>query len=127
MEVPSPVAGTFLRVLAAEGETVPMGAPIAEMETEEAPAQDPGPPAPAQAASEEKVTRQAGDIGTTGYLVKDARPVGPTGSVLGEGEETAGAESTGEARGGAAPGGGAPGLLPLCGGWPESTELTWPR
>ena len=109
MEVPSPVNGTFLRVLAAEGETIPMGAPIAEMETtemdsREPPAQDPRLPASAQAkaASEDKGTHQAGDGGTTAYLVKDARPVGPTGSILGEGEETAGAEMTGAAPGGAA-------------------------
>ena len=30
MEVPSPVAGELLRIIAQEGETVPMGAPIAE-------------------------------------------------------------------------------------------------
>ena len=112
MEVPSPVDGTFLRVLATEGETVPMGAAIAEMETaeidtKEAPTQDPGLPASAQPASEEKPTRQAGETGTTGYLVKDARPVGPTGSAIGEDEETASAESTEPARGEAAPGGAA--------------------
>ena len=98
MEVPSPVDGTFLRVLAAEGETVPMGAPIAEMETAEADIGE----APAQPASVEKITHQAADSGTTGYLVKDARPVGPTGSVLGEGEETASPEITVAAPGGAA-------------------------
>ena len=112
LEVPSPVEGTFLRILAAEGETVPMGAPIAEMETadietEQVPSQDSRPPAPAQAASEANVTQQAGDGGTAGYLVKDARPVGPTGSILGEDEETASAEANGAARGGAAPGGAA--------------------
>ena len=35
MEVPSPVAGQLLRIIAVEGETVPMGAPIAEVETDE--------------------------------------------------------------------------------------------
>ncbi|MCH8224817.1 MAG: 2-oxo acid dehydrogenase subunit E2 [Chloroflexi bacterium] len=112
MEVPSPVNGTFLRVLAEEGETVPMGAPIAEMETTDvdpnaAPPQDTRPPATAQAqaALQENVTRPAGDGGTAAYLVKDARPVGPTGSILGEGEAPGGAESAGAARGGAAPGG----------------------
>ena len=95
MEVPSPVDGTFLRVLATEGETVPMGAPIAEMETKEA---------PAKAASEANVTRQAGESSTAGYLVKDVRPVGPTGSFIGEGEseETASLETTVAAPGGAA-------------------------
>ena len=32
MEVPSPVAGELLRIIAQEGETVPMGAPIAEVD-----------------------------------------------------------------------------------------------
>ena len=35
MEVPSPVAGELLRIIAQEGETVPMGAPIAEVETQD--------------------------------------------------------------------------------------------
>ena len=107
MEVPSPVDGTFLRALATEGETVPMGAPIAEVETADmeiggTPAQDPQPPAPARAASEVNVTHQAGNSSTAGYLVKDAKPVGPTGSVLGESDETASAETTVAAPGGAA-------------------------
>ncbi|MCI0845668.1 MAG: E3 binding domain-containing protein, partial [Chloroflexi bacterium] len=109
MEVPSPVNGTFLRVLAEEGETVPMGAPIAEMETTDVdpnapPPQDTRPPATAQAQAglQENVTRPAGDGGTGAYLVKDARPVGPTGSILGEGEAPGGAESAGAAPGGAA-------------------------
>ena len=34
MEVPSPFSGTLVRILADEGETVPMGTPIAEMEVE---------------------------------------------------------------------------------------------
>ena len=114
MEVPSPVNGTFLRVLAEEGETVPMGAPIAEMETTDVdpnapPPQDTRPPATAQAQAglQENVTRPAGYGGTASYLVKDAKPVGPTGSILGEGEEPDGAESAGAGRGGAAPGGAA--------------------
>ena len=32
MEVPSPVSGELLRIIAQEGETVPMGAPIAEVD-----------------------------------------------------------------------------------------------
>ena len=34
MEVPSPFTGTFIRALAAEGDTVPMGQAIAEMDVE---------------------------------------------------------------------------------------------
>ena len=33
MEMPSPVSGKLLRILAQEGETIPMGAPIAEVES----------------------------------------------------------------------------------------------
>ena len=33
MEVPSPVDGALVKILAEEGETIPMGAPIAEVET----------------------------------------------------------------------------------------------
>ena len=68
MEMPSPVSGVLTHILAQEGETVPMGAPIAEIEVEdEVPAQ-PEPAAPAAPA------------GTTGILLKDVAPVGPTGS-----------------------------------------------
>ena len=74
MEVPSPVAGSLLRVLAEEGETVPMGAPIAEVETADGqntpapsapPAQQPAAPPPSPGASS--------------YLMRDVTPVGPTG------------------------------------------------
>ena len=34
MEMPSPVAGTLTAVLVSEGDTVPMGAPIAEMKVD---------------------------------------------------------------------------------------------
>ena len=78
MEVPSPIDGSLLKILAQEGETVPMGAPIAELETADgsdgaalAPAAE---PTPAPAAAE-----QPAPVGTTGYLVKNINPVGPTG------------------------------------------------
>jgi len=83
MEVPSPVAGELLRIIAQEGETVPMGAPIAEVEdgsgfaasqspaASAAPAATPAPP-PAPSAAPASPT-------PTSYLITDARPVGPTG------------------------------------------------
>ena len=37
MEVPSPVDGSLVRLLAEEGETLPMGAPIAEVATANSP------------------------------------------------------------------------------------------
>ncbi|MCE2404302.1 MAG: 2-oxo acid dehydrogenase subunit E2 [Dehalococcoidia bacterium] len=72
MEVPSPVNGVLTRIIAEEGETVPMGAPIAEMETdEELPAPSPSSP---QAASS-----PGQNVDTIGYLMTDVTPVGPTG------------------------------------------------
>ncbi len=72
MEVPSPVEGSLLRVLAQEGETLPMGAPIAEMETADGQAGGP----PSSSPPEQTTERPSG---TTGYLLKDVTPVGPTG------------------------------------------------
>ena len=72
MEFPSPYNGKLAAILASEGDTIPMGAPIAEMETDE-PAEEAvaAPPAP---------PKQEPSIGRTGMLLKDTRPVGPTGS-----------------------------------------------
>lgn len=108
MEVPSPVDGALLKILAAEGETVPMGAPIAEVETAagavaaaaadsvvesvpEMPAAIPPaaaiPPqsapsaAPPQPAAPEPATPDAGRIG---YLNTAATMVGPTGGGAGD-------------------------------------------
>ena len=76
MEVPSPVNGSLLRVLAQEGETIPMGAPIAEIETDEVLPETPPPPSPELVVAKEQ---PEGQVSTTGYLVKDVPPVGPTG------------------------------------------------
>ena len=76
MEVPSPVNGSLLQILAQEGETLPMGAPIAEVESIDAvESERPAVATPAASAS----TEQATPVDTIGYLVKDVRPVGPTG------------------------------------------------
>ncbi len=79
MDMPSPVTGTLLRILAQEGDVVPMGAPIAEVETDDT-------PGPAAASPSESVADVAPSApappaspGTTGYLIRDQRPVGPTG------------------------------------------------
>lgn len=69
MEVPSPVTGELLRIIAQEGETVPMGAPIAEV--------DGGDNRPATPPEQSPAT--AAPPTPTSYLVADARPVGPTG------------------------------------------------
>ena len=77
MEMPSPVAGVLTHILAQEGETVPMGAPIAEIEVKgEVPVQ----PEPAAPAAPEPAPPSAAPAGTTGVLLKDVAPVGPTGS-----------------------------------------------
>ena len=74
MEMPSPVSGTLTAILAEEGVTVPMGAPIAEMEAEGAEPKTP----PATESSVEVAPKPPADrIGT---LLKDVAPVGPTGS-----------------------------------------------
>lgn len=87
MEVPSPVSGELLRIIAQEGETVPMGAPIAEVDDgsgaassqSQAPsttsAAAPPTPAPAPAPA----TAPPASPTPTAYLITDARPVGPTG------------------------------------------------
>ena len=65
MEMPSPVSGVLTLILAEEGDTVPMGSAIAEIEVDGE--------EPLVAPSEE-------GIDTTGVLLKDTAPVGPTGS-----------------------------------------------
>ena len=86
MEVPSPVSGELLRIIAQEGETVPMGAPIAEVETQDgqpAPSAQPAMPTPAPAPEIKPAAAPSRDTGDTpavpvAYLI-DAQPVGPTG------------------------------------------------
>ena len=75
MEVPSPVEGELLRVLAEEGETIPMGTPIAEVgEPGEAPSADiPRASTPVEAPA------PSPPVDTVGYLMRDITPVGPTG------------------------------------------------
>ena len=104
MEVPSPVDGALLKILAAEGETVPMGAPIAEVETAEsaavpAAAADSGaesvpempaaiPPTaaipPQSAPSAAPPQPATPDAGRIGYLNTAATMVGPTGGGAGD-------------------------------------------
>ena len=77
MEMPSPVSGVLTHILAQEGETVPMGAPIAEIEVEGEVTVQPEPSAP---AAPEPGAAPTPPAGTTGVLLKDVAPVGPTGS-----------------------------------------------
>ena len=87
MEVPSPVEGELLRVLAAEGETLPMGAPIAEVgEPGETPSED-IPAAPARPETASAQASAPAPASTTGYLLRDITPVGPTGGAAVEAME----------------------------------------
>ena len=74
MEMPSPVTGTLTAVLVGEGETIPMGTPIAEVDVEgESANESPQNAVPAPPAGSPPADR----IGT---LLTDVAPVGPTGS-----------------------------------------------
>ena len=75
MEVPSPVAGVIIELLAEEGQTLPMGAPIASIQTEDA-VEPPAPNNTTPAAPAEEPQ----SIDRTGVLLKDMAPVGPTGT-----------------------------------------------
>ena len=78
MELPSPVSGTLREIIALEGETIPMGGIIADIESEN------GEATPTNAKENqpdlEAHSKPGKEIGTTGILLKDVAPVGPTGS-----------------------------------------------
>ncbi len=88
MEVPSPVEGSVVRLLAEEGETLPMGAPIAEVATADSPEG-----AEPESAPIEMETAAPDSPGTTGQLLRDVTPVGPTGGAVVENLEPAGASA----------------------------------
>lgn len=79
MELPAPAAGVLTEILVEDGQTVPMGAPIAALRTESEAETDSKivdrHPAAATAQSP-----QSESIDRTGVLLKDVAPVGPTGS-----------------------------------------------
>ena len=79
MEVPSPVAGELLQVFAEEGETLPMGAPIAEVG-------EPG-EAPSGAPAQAEAPQPAPLAPATSYLMQSVTPVGPTGGAAVEAME----------------------------------------
>ena len=85
MEMPSPVEGVLMDILVDAGQTIPMGAEIAEIATEDddAPAEDTAP---------QEVSPSPQPLDRIGTLVKDATNVGPTGS---GGPITTGVESGG--------------------------------
>ena len=65
MEMPSPASGVLTQILVEAGSTVPMGTVVAEIAVDGEPEQPEEPAAP---------------LDTTGTLLKDVAPVGPTGS-----------------------------------------------
>ena len=96
MEVPSPVAGVITELLAEEGQTLPMGAPIASIQTEDA-VESPAPNRITPAAP----TEEPQIIDRTGVLLKDVAPVGPTGAgnvVIPAVQDTAASEQSGRGR-----------------------------
>ena len=96
MEVPSPVAGVITELLAEEGQTIPMGAPIASIQTEDA-VESPTPNNTTSAAPAEEPQI----IDRTGVLLKDVAPVGPTGSgnvTIPDAQDTATPEQSGHGR-----------------------------
>lgn len=77
MEMPAPFTGTLTRILAEEGTTIPVGAVIAEMDTEDASAEAGGSqPQPPQVS--ETI------MSTMGVLVESNVSLGPTGSLAAE-------------------------------------------
>ena len=97
MEVPSPVAGVITELLAEEGQTLPMGAPIASIQTEDA-AESASPNNTALAAAPAEDPQS---IDRTGVLLKDVAPVGPTGTgnvIIPDAQVKAGSEQSGRDR-----------------------------
>ncbi len=75
MEVPAPASGTIIKLLVEEGQTVPMGAAIAELEVEGEASETSSTPPETPVSPE-----QSKPIDTTGVLLKNVTNVGPTGS-----------------------------------------------
>ena len=76
MEMPSPVSGVLTSIHATEGQTVPMGSVIAEIEVEGE--REAG--SAAQALTGAAASAAPGPADRIGTLLEDAAPVGPTGS-----------------------------------------------
>ena len=74
MEMPSPVTGTLTALLVDEGETIPMGTPIAEVAVEGESAND------APQIEPSATPAESSPVDRIGTLLTDVAPVGPTGS-----------------------------------------------
>ena len=73
MEFPSPESGVLTKILAQEGDVVPMGSAIAEMDPD---CED----APLSSGTALAAPSEPQRIDTLGTYIQDAAPVGPTGS-----------------------------------------------
>lgn len=87
MEMPSPVAGIIVRWLASEGDTVLVGVDIVEIDTND---DDEGAATFAEELRAVEGIKASSPMDTMGYLMKDVKPVGPTGGGV---EESIGFES----------------------------------
>ena len=77
MEVPSPFNGKLTAILVEEGEVVPMGTPIAEMDADGV---DAGEVVKEPETKEETSSEIIAPASSAGIFLKDVKPVGPTGS-----------------------------------------------
>tara|TARA_Y100000814_G_scaffold245614_1_gene190793 strand:- start:2758 stop:4098 length:1341 start_codon:yes stop_codon:yes gene_type:complete len=77
MEVPSPYNGKLTAILVDEGEVVPMGTPIAEMDADGVDGAD---VAKEPEIKEQTSTEITPPASSAGIFLKDVKPVGPTGS-----------------------------------------------
>ena len=77
MEMPSPATGTLTAILVEEGATIPMGAPIAEMDAEGGEPTPEMPPNQTETRVDDRPQPPSDRLGT---LLKNVAPVGPTGS-----------------------------------------------
>lgn len=76
MEMPSPASGLLTSILVTEGQTVSMGAAIAELQVEG----EETTPSDDSSVEKSTVAPKSEKIDTTGVLIKDEAPVGPTGA-----------------------------------------------
>ena len=72
MELPAPANGVLVKILAEEGTTIPMGAPICEMDSDDIAREDVHVPADQQIPAPQS-------LNTTGVLVEPVGEMGPTG------------------------------------------------
>lgn len=84
MELPAPASGVLTKIIAADGETVPMGAVIAEMETSEifeSDAPEPSPTSDSPPANRIGTLVQGANVGPTGGEFLDTSLASPASSV----------------------------------------------